>query len=331
METFQKLLMIFTSIHLFGIVGSESKWMRNPYCVAFECCNSDWIVRDVEALKRNLTDQLFGQHIVRDAVASSLTSHVKYGSDKPLVFSFHGSTGVGKSFVSKLIANSWFRKGMDSSYAHLRIGSKDFPYKDRIRKYKEHLEILIRGNTLKCPHQVFIFDEVDMFPPSLLDTLTPYLTSYEKIEGVDYRKCIFILISNTGQKSINNKTFATFKSGSLRESLALKEMEEFMTEEIYTSKDTGLSHSQLIDRYFISYSLPFLPLERKHVRMCVERSFKNRLQDRSISTELIDDVMAELLFHGPEEEFATKGCKNVDEKVNYVLGQDMYKSSRTDL
>lgn len=83
--------------------------------------------------------------------------------------------------------------------------------------------------------------------------------------------------------------------------------------------DTGLSNSKLIDKFFISYFIPFLPLERKHVRKCVIKTLQERI-GKSFDTDLVDDVMDELSFRDPDENFSLKGCKNVDEKVNYILG-----------
>ena len=41
---------------------------------------------------------------------------------------------------------------------------------------------------------MFIFDEADKFPPGLIDTIKGYLGYYPKIDGVVYRKTIFIFI-----------------------------------------------------------------------------------------------------------------------------------------
>lgn len=88
------------------------------------------------ALRGNLSSHLYGQHLVEDTLFRSLNGHVTYGSDKPLVFSFHGSCGTGKSFVSKLIAKSWFKRGIYSNFFNLMIGTKDFPFKSNSSMYK---------------------------------------------------------------------------------------------------------------------------------------------------------------------------------------------------
>ena len=57
----------------------------------------------------------------------------------------------------------------------------------------------ISRNVSLCARSLFIFDEVDKFPPGLIDSVTGYLDHYRDIDGVVYRKAIFILIRWEGQ------------------------------------------------------------------------------------------------------------------------------------
>ena len=80
----------------------------------------------------------------------------------------------------------------------------------------------------------------------------------------------------------------------------------------------GLRKSRLIDRYVISHFLPFLPLEKKHVRNCI----RTRLQThfRRFTERTVDEVIDHLQFVPIGKDlFALKGCKNVAEKVNLVI------------
>ena len=45
-----------------------------------------------------------------------------------------------------------------------------------------------------CPRSLFIFDEIDKMPSRLLDSIKPYLDYYTEINGVDYRKAMFIFL-----------------------------------------------------------------------------------------------------------------------------------------
>ena len=50
-----------------------------------------------------------------------------------------------------------------------------------------------------CKHAVIVFDDIHVLHPNLLDSILPYIDNVEKVEGVDYRKATFILISNTAR------------------------------------------------------------------------------------------------------------------------------------
>lgn len=55
---------------------------------------------------------------------------------KALTLSFHGGTGTGKNYVSKIIAESIYKEGMRSKYVHLISATKEFPHKDMVPLYK---------------------------------------------------------------------------------------------------------------------------------------------------------------------------------------------------
>ena len=48
--------------------------------------------------------------------------------------------------------------------------------------------------TSECGRSLFIFDEIDKMPSGVLDSLKPYIDFYENIDGVDYRKNVFIFL-----------------------------------------------------------------------------------------------------------------------------------------
>lgn len=55
---------------------------------------------------------------------------------KPLVLSLHGWTGTGKNFVSQLIAENIYHKGMSSGFVHLFTATAHFPHEKHIDTYK---------------------------------------------------------------------------------------------------------------------------------------------------------------------------------------------------
>ena len=153
----------------------------------------------------------------------SLRSHVsKRQPSKALVLSFHGETGVGKNYVAQFVAESLYAKGLDSKFVHLFIATVDFPDDEKLDEYKLQLQDWIRGNVSQCAQTLFIFDEVDKMPVGLLDAVKAFVDYHKSIGGVDFRRSIFIFLSNTGGRKISETALQFWKRGQKREELKRK-------------------------------------------------------------------------------------------------------------
>jgi len=86
----------------------------------------------------------------------------------------------------------------------------------------------------------------------------------------------------------------------------------------------GLKYSSVIDKNLVSAFVPFLPLERQHVKLCIQDNAdakRIRLDEEKIN------AIADELEYGPADiqVFSSSGCKRIDEKVN------LYRSRRFEL
>lgn len=86
-------------------------------------------------LRSTLRSRVFGQHLVETAV-HAIWSHLHYHSQKPLTLSFHGWAGGGKNYVATFIAESLYKKGLQSKYVHNFIGRIHFPEVAHSRQYR---------------------------------------------------------------------------------------------------------------------------------------------------------------------------------------------------
>lgn len=88
-------------------------------------------------LEYDLTNELHGQHLVKDTIIRLLKGHFNNPQpDKALVLSFHGWTGSGKNFVSKIIARNIYKRGLDSKYVRLFVATHHFPHQRETEFYK---------------------------------------------------------------------------------------------------------------------------------------------------------------------------------------------------
>ncbi|BFZ15119.1 hypothetical protein BsWGS_18158 [Bradybaena similaris] len=294
-------------------------------CRFVPCCNDKWIIENITGLEIALTSKLHGQHLVQRTIIGHIKGHLwSQDPSKALVLSFHGLTGVGKNFVSSIIADNIYKGGMHSPYVHLISATKEFPHLEMLPFYKDQLKSWIEGNVTICDRSMFIFDEVDKFPATLLDVVKPYMDYYEQLGGVVYRRTIFIFLSNTGGHDIAKLALERWQAGISRDSLELSDVEKtLLSSAINSDNHNGLWHSQLISSQLITAYIPFLPLEKIHVRKCimdflVSKKYHSNIRD--IPSEVVDTIMKELTFYPPTEQiFSTSGCKRVVEKIDYVM------------
>jgi len=86
-----------------------------------------------------------------------------------------------------------------------------------------------------------------------------------------------------------------------------------------------LRHASLIDRHLVTFFVPFLPLEREHIRSCIERQLgiilANDVYEYELSTDdIINRVLNLIEFTSSSSvEYSVSGCKKVQQKLNYVF------------
>lgn len=285
----------------------------SAYCHFNECCEPSWTNHSIADTEAYLRENVFGQHLVQDIVVKVILEHRKdRNPKKPLVLSFHGSTGTGKNYVSGIIAEKMYKKGLESKYVHMIISSHEFPDKNSLGEYKKKLKKMLIAGIKKCAYSLFVIDELDKMPPGLVNTLKPYLDYNNKVDGYDFRKAIFIFMGNTGVEEINEVALDFFKAGKPRENITMKSMNKLLKTVSYHSG--GLSSSTLIEHHMIDFHVPFLPLERKHVRMCAK---VDMLKTGKIVTDEKVIAIANELEYFPKDiqVFSVSGCKNVKKYV----------------
>ncbi|XP_059214630.1 torsin-1A-like [Centropristis striata] len=271
------------------------------------------------ALKADLQNKLFGQHIASSIILKTVSGFMSNENPKkPLVLSLHGPTGTGKSFVSQLIAENIFNEGMNSSFVHLFTSTLHFQNKSKFETYETQLQQWIKGNVTNCERSMFIFDEMDKIHPGLIDSIKPYLDYNIKLDGVSYRKAIFIFLSNTGADIITQKALEFVREGRDREEIELKDLQTSLSESAFNNIESGLWHSNLIDANLVDFFIPFLPLEHRHVVQCImaEMRARNLRPDKDVADKVARDFE---YFPKFDRVFSSKGCKTVESNLYFYI------------
>lgn len=99
-----------------------------------------------------------------------------------------------------------------------------------------NLQQWIRGNVSQCERALIVFDEVDKMPMGVLNAIKPMIDYNDHVDNVDYRKAVFIFLSNTGSSVINTHLLALWEKGMKRSEIKLSDFEELIMKGAFNEK-----------------------------------------------------------------------------------------------
>ncbi|XP_065141334.1 torsin-1A-like isoform X1 [Paramisgurnus dabryanus] len=271
---------------------------------------------DAKEFGKDLRNSLYGQDIALKMIQKSVSWFIKDSNpSKPLVLSLHGPTGVGKTYVTKIIARNIYEMGEKSQHVHTFIATYHFPLKAQVKIYEAQLKQWILGNVSSFPRSMFIFDETEKMNSRLIDTIKHFLDYVPKVDGVSFHNAIFIFISQTGGNVINKLAVDYWRKGEETEELHINTNGmESEIQDIFKDKSSGFWQSCLIESHLVDHFIPFLPLKLKDVRKCVLDEMVKR--NIPINRNLADKVAGNMKYFPPEEKiFSVTGCKSVKQKL----------------
>jgi len=175
----------------------------------------DKLLHMEEAMHRRVVGQSEAVRLVSDAIRRSRSGlsdpNRPYGS-----FLFLGPTGVGKTELSKALAEFLF----DTEHAMIRIDMSEFMEKHSVARmigappgyvgYEEggYLTEAVR----RKPYSVILFDEIEKAHPDVFNVLLQVLDDGRLTDGqgrtVDFRNTVIIMTSNLASQRIQQMTDA---------------------------------------------------------------------------------------------------------------------------
>ena len=251
---------------------------------------------EIEKLRRLATElkrNIVGQDEAVDAVVKTLTrsrlSVIKY--TKPIgSFLCLGPSGVGKTYLAKLIAKEYF----GNPDAMIRIDMSEFMEKYSVSKligspagyvgYEEWgwLTEAVR----RKPYSVILFDEIEKAATDVLNILLQILDEGHlkdaKGRMVDFKNTIIIMTSNIGSEEFVKKQssigFATGEKGDIKnkefaqvKERVIEEMKNFLTPE-------------LLNR--IDYKIVFKHLSKETLTKIMKNKITEFLHARKINSDI---------------------------------------------
>lgn len=293
------------------------------FCRFQDCCTRGGdcrISNNLTGLESDLHVRLHGQHLASKLVLRAVRGYLETPRvDKALALAFHGWSGTGKNFVARMLAENLYRDGLRSDCVRMLISTFHFPHPKYVDAYKEELRWQMQETRRRCQQSMFIFDEAEKLHPELLELLGPHLEArVPEAQGAEPPRAIFLFLSNLGGSVINEVVLGLLKAGWSREEITMHHLETPLQAEILESADSSFGSSRLVKENLIDLFVPFLPLEYRHVRLCVRDAFLS--QDLPYTEAALDEI-AKMMTYVPEEErlFSSQGCKSISQRINLFL------------
>lgn len=237
-------------------------------------------------------------------------------------FLFLGPTGVGKTELTKALANFMF----DTDDAMVRLDMSEFMEKHSVARligappgyvgYEEggYLTEAVR----RRPYSVILLDEIEKAHPDVLNVLLQVLDDGRLTDGqgrtVDFRNTVIVMTSNLGSQLI----------------------QEMAGEENYDAMKSAImdvvgSHfrPEFVNR--IDDLVVFHPLGREHIRKIVDIQLsylQARLAERDIRIQLSDAARDKLADTGFDPVYGARPLKRaIQQQIENPLAQEILQGS----
>ncbi|MFA5527498.1 MAG: AAA family ATPase, partial [Peptostreptococcales bacterium] len=266
-----------------------------------------------------LHERIIGQEDAVSAVSKAIR-RARVGLKDPKrpigSFIFLGPTGVGKTELSKALAEAMF----GDENAIIRVDMSEYMEKHSVSKligappgYIGH----DNGGQLtekvrRKPYSVVLLDEIEKAHPDVFNILLQILEdgrlSDSKGKVVDFKNTIIIMTSNVGAQRIKKQRTLGFSSSSADEHItAYEKMKENVMDEL-----TKTFSPELLNR--IDEVIVFHSLYKENILSIIDILLKGltaKLKEMNIDIVVTDEVKSHLAEEGYDEKYGARPLKRL--------------------
>ncbi len=235
-------------------------------------------------------------------------------------FIFLGPTGVGKTELSKALAEVMF----GDENAMIRIDMSEYMEKHTVSRligsppgyvgYDEGGQLT--DKVRRRPYSVILFDEIEKAHPDVFNVLLQILDDGRltdaKGKTVDFKNTVIIMTSNVGAQMIKKQSTVGFAID--YEDQVQSEYENMKKNVMEDLRRTF--RPEFLNR--IDDTIVFHSLEQKHINEIVKlmvKDVQNRLGDLGISLEVTKEAMEAIAKEGYDPEFGARPLKRAIQKL----------------
>lgn len=235
-------------------------------------------------------------------------------------FIFLGPTGVGKTELSRALAEALF----GDENAMIRIDMSEYMEKHSVSRlvgsppgyvgYEEGGQLTERVR--RRPYSVILFDEVEKAHPEVFNILLQILEDGRLTDAkgrtVDFKNTVVIMTSNVGAHTIKKqKTLGFAADGDNAHKDKYKRMKEKVLEELRRA-----FRPEFLNR--VDEVIVFHQLEKEHIREIVDLMLENlqkRLKDANIIIEVTDEAKDLIAKEGFDQTYGARPLRRAIQRV----------------
>ena len=287
-------------------------------------------------LEKELHKRVVSQHEAITAIARAIR-RARSGLKDPRrpmgSFLFVGPSGVGKTLLSKALAEFMF----GDEDALVQIDMSEYMEKHNISRligappgyvgYEEGGQLTERIR--RRPYAVLLLDEIEKAHPDVFNMLLQIMEEGHLTDSfgrrVDFRNTILIMTSNIGAEMIKNR--ASFGFGRRDEESSYEKMKEMLTKEVERH-----FRPEFLNR--LDDVIVFKALSREDLVVIVEyelRKVRQRLAEHALALELTAEAKDFLINKGYNPDFGARPLRRaIEQFVEDPLSEDILRGAYKD-
>ena len=285
----------------------------------------------------NLEDTLHKRVIGQSEAVSAVARAIKRARagiadpKRPIgSFIFLGPTGVGKTELSKALAEAMF----GDENLMIRVDMSEYMDKSNVSKLIGSAPGFVgfdEGGQLtekvrRKPYSVVLFDEIEKAHPDVFNMLLQILEDGRLTDShgrtVSFKNTIIIMTSNVGASELNRTQKLGFGSED--------DYDDVRDRQINALKQ--VMKPEFINR--IDEIVVFTPLEKPDVEKIADIMLKNlekRLEEHGITLEISDEAKAHLVDKGYDKEYGARPMRRtLQRQVEDKLSEEILKGNISD-
>ena len=315
-----------------------SKWTGIPIYKITETENEK-----LKNLENSLHERVVGQNEAIEVIAKAIRRS-RVGLQDPLrpigSFLFLGPTGVGKTELTKALAESLF--GNENSM--IRIDMSEYMESHSVSKmigsppgyvgYDEPNGICEKVR--RRPYSVILFDEIEKAHSDVMNVLLQILEDGILTDSqgrtVSFKNCVIIMTSNIGARQITEKKKLGFSNNEIDENSEYLEIKKSVNDEL--KKELKPEFINRIDEIVIFHKLT--KIEIRDIIEIMLRKVKKRLNSQNYFVEFDDSIKNLIAEKGVDINYGARPIRRavqnyVEDKVaEGILNHEIDKNEKNE-